>query len=64
MQVLAKDIFSDETYEAIPFKDECVRELLTQEVTTKDESTEVELEGRHITEPQVLFGIKLTSVKC
>ena len=57
-------MFRNQTYENVPVKDEYGEEFWTQEVITKDESTEVKLEGQHHTETQVLFGMNLNSINC
>ena len=60
MQVSEEAIFSTRN---IQVKDENVEEFWTQEVCTKDGTTEVKLEGQRFTAVQVLFGVKLSSIK-
>ena len=52
-QVSAEETFSYHACENARVKDEVAEEFWTQEVVSKNETTEVKLEGRHITDPQV-----------
>ena len=53
VQVSAEETFSYQACENARVKDEDAEEFCTQEVLSKNETTEVKLEGRHITDAQV-----------
>ena len=52
-QMSTEETFRYQGCENAPVKDEDLEEFWTQEVISKDETTEVKLEGQHITETQV-----------
>ena len=52
-QVSAEETFSYQACENARVKDEDLEEFWTQEVISKDETTEVKIEGQHITETPV-----------
>ena len=53
VQVSAEEMFSYQACENARVQDRDVKEFWTQEVISKKETTEVKVEGQHITESQV-----------
>ena len=54
VQATAEDIFISKTCEDVHVKNEDLDQVRTQEVITKDETTEINLESEQIAEVQVL----------